>query len=97
MIIGCMISLSCHSSYSRLRKRLIHWTRYGSFRGHDYGESISLTTAAGHNVVRSDGYYLDQLCDVDNWNAAHGEHRGTYWGAFQGWAYYTPGEVHFSN
>eukprot|EP01043_Picozoa_sp_COSAG02_P106773 COSAG02_NODE_42775_length_381_cov_0.925532_2_plen_103_part_01 len=26
---------------------------YGSFRGHDYGETISLTTAAGHKVVRS--------------------------------------------
>ena len=42
---------------------------YGSFRGHDYGETISLTTAAGHKVVRSAGMYLDQLCDVDNWNA----------------------------
>ena len=75
----------------------------------DYGSTISLTTAAGHKVVRSAGLYLDQLCDtgehdrfatmllaalrfqtdgaVDNWNAAHGKHQGTYWGAFEGWSY----------
>ena len=30
----------------------------------DYGSTISLTTAAGHKVVRSAGLYLDQLCDT---------------------------------
>ena len=26
-------------------------------------------------------------CVADNWNAAHGKHQGTYWGAFEGWSY----------
>ena len=31
---------------------------------------------------------LAKRCVADNWNAAHGKHQGTYWGAFEGWAYY---------
>ena len=47
--------------------------------GNDYGVAASETTANGHRVVRSAGYYLDQLCDPD----PDGKHRGTYWGYFQ--------------
>ena len=30
-----------------------------------YNITASKTTAAGHQIVRSAGYYLDQLCDLD--------------------------------
>lgn len=50
-----------------------------------YNVSATATTAAGYRVVRSAGYYLDQLCDPD----PDGSHRGTYWGYFEGWKYYS--------
>jgi hexosaminidase len=41
-----------------------------------YNITASKTTAAGYRVVRSAGYYLDQLCDLD----PDGRHHGNYWG-----------------
>jgi hypothetical protein len=40
-----------------------------------YNTSAAATTARGHRVVRSAGYYLDQLCDPD----PDRHHAGTYW------------------
>ena len=50
-----------------------------------YNITASKTTAAGHRVVRSAGYYLDQLCDLD----PDGRHHGNYWGYFAGWKFYS--------
>ena len=38
-----------------------------------YNVTARDTTQAGHRVVRSAGYYLDQLCDPD----PDGKHSGT--------------------
>jgi hypothetical protein len=40
-----------------------------------YNITASKTTADGHRVVRSAGYYLDQLCDLDPDHS----HHGNYW------------------
>jgi len=55
---------------------------YGGPEG--YNASAAMLTAAGLAVVRSAGYYLDQLCEGD----PDGKHDGTYWGYFDGWTYY---------
>jgi hexosaminidase len=49
-----------------------------------YNGTATNMTRAGVTVVRSGGYYLDQLCPVD----PDGKHHGTYWGYWQGWSYY---------
>ena len=50
-----------------------------------YNVTASKTTAGGHRVVRSAGYYLDQLGDLD----PDHRHHGTYWGYFSGWKFYS--------
>ena len=50
-----------------------------------YNETATQTTKAGFRVVRSSGTYLDDFCTVD----PDGQHRGTYWGYWQGWQYYS--------